>query len=373
MRKCCLFLTIFICCQFGAIFSISHATTHPLSQINIGDHIVLGGEQFIKLNNNGLLMMSATLTCPHGKRIAGKWAKCFDCPADATYDSTNVTCTCTDSSLVYDINTSSCTIAGLPADADTLNCTSPIGYMDTWNGCSSLAEHETVCLADPRDYRTYKVRKLADGQCWMVDSLKFGGNYGDTDGCSVNSGEGNFTYAWCGGSGVAGCTAGGSNSATKAQETFATGYYGHCRYVGTVNNILYNNYLYDWVAAMQSTLAYVGSSASFSGAQQGLCPSSWHLPTSGNTDSEFNSLVSAYNGSMDSLRSVDMVNFTYSGYASSFDNGSLTGQNNWGGLWSSNISNNNSAYELDLEGRSDINPNFALYKSSGVAIRCIKD
>ena len=84
------------------------ATTRPLSQISIGDHVSLGGNQFIKLNNDGLLMMQSTLSCPHGKIIAGKHVKCFDCPAGSTYNSTDVTCTCTDPNRSFNIDTSQC-------------------------------------------------------------------------------------------------------------------------------------------------------------------------------------------------------------------------------------------------------------------------
>ena len=299
-------------------------------------------------------MMAATLTCPHGKRIAGQWAKCFECPSGSTYDSTNVTCTCTDSSLIYDINTSSCTIAGMPVDADTLNCTSPVGYMDTWNGCSSLAEHETVCLADPRDYRTYRVRKLVDGNCWMVDSLKFGGNYGDTDGCSANSGAGNFRN-------------GGSSNATKAQETFATGYYGHCRAI----NSTYNNYLYDWVAALQNILAYRGSSTTFDGRQQGICPTNWHLPT-GNTSGEFGTLYTAYNSQGSAFLDSTKVNITLSGNARGSD-GSLPSQGDYGYYWSSSADDSGNAYNLYVSPSGNVDPGNDWNMHNGLAVRCVRD
>ncbi|MBQ6436820.1 hypothetical protein IJJ27_04720 [bacterium] len=358
------FLLVFL--GFGAS-SAGASVNLPLSTISIGDHVSLGGEQFIKLNNTGLLMMSSTLTCPHGKRIAGQWAKCFECPEGSTYDSTNVTCTCTDSSLIYDINTSSCTIAGMPSDADTLNCTSPVGFMDTWNSCSSLALHETVCLADPRDYRTYRVRKLADGKCWMVDSLKFGGNYGDTDGCAANNGEGNFTYAWCGGSGASGCTAGGSNSVTKAQETFATGFYGHCR-----QNTVDYNYLYDWVAALQNTLAYYGSSTTFDGTQQGLCPTNWHLPAGGSTG-EFKALADLYGTATSTFfwTETSKWNGQFSGYA--YSSGALDNQGTSGGYWSS-TADSSTAYVYSLYfNTSAVYPALSNNKRYGLAVRCIRD
>ncbi|MBQ6436219.1 hypothetical protein IJJ27_01500 [bacterium] len=355
--------------QFLADNFQAQATTAPLSNIQIGDHVSLGGEQFIKLNDTGLLMMSSTLTCPHGKRIAGQWVKCFECPTGSTYDSTNVTCTCTNNSYVYDINTSNCLfdMSNLPSDYDSTNCSNPIALMNDWHDCSSLATHATVCLADPRDYRTYRVRKLADGQCWMVDSLKFGGNYGDTDGCAANSGAGNFSN-------------GGSSDATKAQETFVTGYYGHCRAItGTYSDYYYNdtraynNYLYDWVAAMQSTLAYYGSSTTFTPPHQGICPTGWHLPT-GNTSGEFGNLYyTAYNE--DGLAFLDATkgNFALSGGVYG-GNGSLYSQGLDGSYWSSSAYDISGAYGLYVDyDRGGASPGGDWNKRGGLAVRCVQD
>ncbi|MBQ6436530.1 hypothetical protein IJJ27_03150 [bacterium] len=367
--------------QILATNSQVHATTAPLDNIRVGDHISLGNQQFIKLNNNGLLMMSSTFTCPHGKVIAGKHVKCFDCPSDAIYDSTNVSCTCSDSNQTFDWKTQTCKFAGLPADADTTNCNNPIALMDSWTGCDSLQEFDTVCLADSRDYRTYNVRKFADGQCWMVDSLKFGGNYGDTDGCAANNGEGNFTYAWCGGQETEGCTAGGSSDATKAQETFSTGYYGHCRYIGTVDNTLYNNYLYDWVAAMQNTLAYSGSTTDFEGAQQGICPAGWHLlHETGKNSGEMYDLASLHGAnslpktdSSPFWTDVSQWNGQLSGVARNED-GTLAYQGTYGIYWTSN------GYSSDASkgGSYGLTTDSAMFtaisgKAYGIAVRCVQD
>ncbi|MBQ6436107.1 hypothetical protein IJJ27_00920 [bacterium] len=400
MKKVAVFLVL----MFG--FCQQVAATRPLDNIQIGDYVSLGNQQFIKLNDNGLLMMSATLSCPHGKIIAGKHVKCFNCPSDATYDSTNVTCTCNTTGYAFNIDTGTCNL-DIPTDADTLNCSSPVGYLNTWHGCFSLATHDTVCLADPRDYRTYRVRKLADGKCWMVDSLKFGGNYGDTDGCSANSGEGNFTATWCGGVKAyndydecvascqntceseywddndnyypyycSDCEPGGSKNATKAKETFATGYYGHCRAIpGTYTDNYYNdtraynNYLYDWVAATQSTLAYYGSSITFSGTQQGICPQGWHLPT-GSSSGEFGALYTAYNSDGSAFFDPTKGNFALSGSGNQY----LNGQGNAGHYWSSDTHNYGGAsylfihyigYHIDIESSE--------YEGDGLAVRCVQD
>ncbi|MBQ6154320.1 hypothetical protein IJI99_00375, partial [bacterium] len=258
--------------------------------------------------------------------------------------------------------------------ADTTNCVLPVGYMDSWNGCSSLATHATVCLADPRDYRTYRVRKLADGNCWMVDSLKFGGNYGDTDGCSANSGVGNFG-------------SGGSSNSTKAQETFATGYYGHCRSIpGTYSDDYYNdtraynNYLYDWVAAMQSTLAYVGSTTTFTSPQQGICPSGWHLPEADivSSSGEYYSLLIAYCGSTVNCQTSDLQgttkgNFTLAGAANG-STGNLESQGEYGGFWSSSADPDWYGIAYGFWAQSDyVGADWDPLKSTGGSVRCIKD
>ena len=42
------------------------------------------------------------------------------------------------------------------------------------------------CLEDERDGKLYEVRKFADGKCWMVDNLAYGGDsaHGGSDACA---------------------------------------------------------------------------------------------------------------------------------------------------------------------------------------------
>ncbi|MBQ6435944.1 hypothetical protein IJJ27_00060 [bacterium] len=312
-------------------------------------------------------MMTATLSCPHGKMIAGKHVKCFNCPSDATYDSTNVTCTCNNPGNVWDWEVNACVIAKTPTDGDQTNCINPIGYMDSWNGRASLSEFDTVCLTDRRDYRTYRVRKFADNQCWMIDSLRFGGISGQVDGCLVNNGEGNFTYSWCGGSGPSSCTAGGSVSLVKAQETFVAGYYGHCRAI----NSTYNNYLYDWVATLQNTLAYAGSATTFDGIQQGLCPQGWHVPFGG-ASGDFQALASIY-GTVSNVfwTETSKWNGQFSGNAGS-SSGGLYDLDVNSAYWSSTASSTTAMYRLFFND-STIYPKSLSTKGYGFALRCIKD
>ena len=522
---------------------VGSVINRPLDEIGVGEQVKLNGEQFVKVNNNGLLMMTSTYSCPHGKMIAGAWVACHYCDlAHGYFDYNNYTCACNsgwnyrtsdhaciacpqnsnwstsaqvcqcsanyympgdnDTCLSCPANTSasvgSTTLADCTCNAnyygnssdgctncpanstsnansttfsdckcnanyymdngscatcpagevsakgstsasdcmdfnaitsliDTTYCNNPIDFMHTWTGCDSLAENATVCLVDPRDYRAYQVRKLADGKCWMVNDLKFGGDYGDTDGCAVNNGEGNYTYSWCGsitkeyknwdtegqaytecisecqstcyrddyypkwvaycGNIPESCSRGGSTNLTKAQEQFAPGYYGHCRYVGVIPHsfyadeityLTYDTYLYDWVATMQSTLAYQDSSATFPGQQQGICPIGWHIPT-GENGGDFYGLADAYQYDYYSFTDASKFNSDGTGHVDG-GTGGLTSQYYLSDYWSSTGAYTYSSFALEMDNYygysvniTNYGQNGSLYKSYGLAVRCVKD
>ena len=314
---------------------------------------------------------------------------CVACPPGATTMNTGSTsisaCVCP-IGYVIDSDTNSCISdttnysATLDVYYDATNCSDPVAFMDSWTGCSSLdtiIANETVtdeelaaktaCLLDRRDYRTYRVRRFDDdgtaGQssgdkCWMIDSMKFGGDYGQIDGCAANSGVGNFSN-------------GGSSTAAKAKETFSSGYYGHCRYVGTANNTLYDHYLYDWVAAMQSTLAHNDYYTTFTLPHQGLCPQGWHVPSGGN-GGEYAALGSRY-GTYSSVSSFwtssSKWNGQFSGYASY---SSLYNLGSTGYYWSSKPQSISHAYTLYFQS-SSCSASFYNYEDTGLALRCVKD
>jgi uncharacterized protein (TIGR02145 family) len=112
---------------------------------------------------------------------------------------------------------------------------------------------------------TYKVKKMASGQIWMVQDLKFGT-------CP------NSTESWYDDN---------SADATTHEPTVFAGYVGHCR-SSTYPNA---GFMYTWAAAMQDATAYFGSNAVIgcstvigTSACQGICPDGWHLPSSSGYD-----------------------------------------------------------------------------------------
>ncbi|MBQ6436488.1 hypothetical protein IJJ27_02920 [bacterium] len=363
---------------FACSFSFTHAHINPpVKDINIGDSVTLGNQQFVKVNNNGLLMMTGTYACPDNRQLGGQWIKCLSCPAESSYSATLNTCEC--QTGTYDMDTNSClqcpvgytysqTLQGC---FEAVNCDNPVGYMDTWKGCSELTNFATACLVDPRDLRTYRVRGIDDGKCWMIDSLKFGGNYLQKDGCMANNGEGNTTYAWCGGEDAPGCTAGGSFDSTKARDQFSPGYYGHCRYVGEVDGVTYDNYVYDWVAAIQDPYGYQGGTVTYNGYHQGICAPGWHLPLGGN-NGDFQTLANLH-GTLPNNFWIDSQYFaaTCSGGANATTVGE---QNDKAFYWSSTQYISTRAYGLEIRiptsvviSRNHTNKDFI------IAVRCVQD
>ncbi|MBQ6436769.1 hypothetical protein IJJ27_04435 [bacterium] len=464
MKKNCCFLFIAIL-VFVAVCLVQQvfAANRPVSQIGIGQKLTLNGSQFVKINNDGLLMMTSTFACPHGKKIAGAWVECnycdekhgyYDynthsctcnsgwnyrsndhaciaCPANSNWYSTGEVCRCYPNYYMQgdnvncigcpehssspvgstSINACSCDkgyystsnhecascppgsttrgagsasidacVCGIGYIAtgatyncvmdttnystaldiyyDATNCSNPIDFMNSWSGCASLAEHDTVCLADARDHRTYRVRKLADGKCWTVDSLRFGGDYGDIDGCNANNGSGNI---------------GGYSKL----DTFSTGYYGHCRAIpGTYHdnyyntNMSYNNYLYDFEAAIQILPTDTTNASTYSGVQQGLCPQGWHIPNN-NSNGEYDALLSAYYGT-DGVQNSAKGNFTLSGAVIGVLDYGLHYQGEGGLYWSSTLINEHNVNRF-LINYGDVYNDYTFSTSNAFAVRCIKD
>ena len=80
--------------------------------------------------------------------------------------------------------------------AVTENSTSTQRFIQTFGAdpinCENLTLHETVRLTDARDGKEYDVRKLDDGNCWMITNLQYAGGgtntYGDVISLTNNTG-----------------------------------------------------------------------------------------------------------------------------------------------------------------------------------------
>lgn len=213
-----------------------------------------------------------------------------------------------------------------------------------------------VMAIDARDSHTYWVQKLADGKCWMLTNLAYGGGgentYNDTKSLVNGEAEGNlFTapryYV----------PAGANMTIAPTQpsiSTSGTGQYG---------------YLYNWCAAMggqAATSACMNAATPLSSASISICPAGWRLPT-GN-GGELGALNIAVNGGATNtdagLRSVWLAQrggYWYAGF---------NHQGSTALYWSSTQYSGPAAYALNFNG-AGVNATYAYNKPAGYAVRCV--
>ena len=180
---------------------------------------------------------------------------------------------------------------------------------------------EDSTMTDPRDGKTYKIRKMPDGHWWMVEDLKFGT-------CVSAS-----TYD--------------KYEQVSVINQIGTDYYGVCR-ISPVTNA---GYLYNWQAAMNHKNAVYNTSSNPSGnvngnspyQWQGICPPGWHLPSGGSTG-EFQLLYSALCSQKNNIYPGKGV---FEGMLGGFaGESSIYETNSTGRYWSSTYYNATMAYGL---------------------------
>ena len=207
----------------------------------------------------------------------------------------------------------------------------------------------TYTLKDKRDNKQYRVRKLKDGNCWMIDDLSIAGvtvTPADTD---MTTGSYTLPSA---------LASGGSTSYTQGYIWQNTGSFA-------------GKYLYNWHAATVST---VDTTTITSGdAVASVCPKGWKLPSGGdaNTNQSFAKLYAQYDyNSSSKMRSTTNggPEFTLAG---DWNNG-YSYQGSGGFYWSRTAypSNSYSAYYLGLDS-SYVSPQGSSNKYNGFSVRCV--
>ena len=242
-------------------------------------------------------------------------------------------------------------VTGNPEPAkDISNAT----YLQEVGTCpSTLTTGQVYTLKDNRDEQEYKVAKLADNKCWMVENLNLAG------GTALSSTDTNVTDAY-----ISSFTT--SNNLTKSGNTivlpasstsgFNTDNYSYVYNSGNKTSTCTSPGCYSYYSWDAATL---GSGRSIStdntNAEQSICPKGWKLPSTYNGSgtaaaaTDFRALMIGYGGS-DSIQSYtsstnptgatmysrigpgSTPNFLLAGYyySGSFDNGGSRGS-----YWSS--------------------------------------
>ncbi|MBQ6438058.1 hypothetical protein IJJ12_01590 [bacterium] len=259
---------------------------------------------YIKVTSDDKLESASAFTCPDGNWLAGKYVKCFNNINEYEWTCEHTDCAADE---VYNPGSASC----IPIVDYGCVHTNNVLTMQNWHGCSDLTTMSPtttnatitadmkVCLIDNRDGKTYEVRRMPDGRCWMATNLKYGGDYVDWKTADRDNCAHMLTSYWA-------IKAGGvytdgfynMNASTDTAQTnlFGAGTYGLCAipYSTTAAQdsqdalapsaaSLYG-YLYNWMAAVQNPCGWYGNSScnpdsSATVKLRGLCPAGWHLPT----------------------------------------------------------------------------------------------
>ena len=247
---------------------------------------------------------------------------------------------------------------------------------------------------DKRDGSEYRVQKLADGNCWMLDNLALdltdssvkstlssaNTNALDTTLGYLKNGGGSSPYtayavdtatstnyydrpaiaksgtcnnAYC----VNGGAAGSPWSYTDSTSAIINGV--TSRVQGKIG-IYYN-----FCAASAGSYCYSSSSSS-GDATEDICPAGWHLPTGDTAKGSFYYLYNTgYSANYNNF--VDALSTPLSG---TFYSGTARNQGNYGNWWSSTRGNNSSMYYLYVVS-SNVGPQDYRSRNLGNSVRCV--
>ena len=180
--------------------------------------------------------------------------------------------------------------------------------------CNLMTELQTITLTDSRDNKTYRVRKFADGHCWMIDNLAYGN-------CTASSFANSYTTGYC-------------------RNNPGSSTYGH---------------LYNWPMALT------------------VCPSPWNLPPNAG-DGSFYNLQTAYNSLSPSTSANFWAKTTHWNgvYSGGSDNtGTLNNQASRALYWSSTQNDAYGGYSLYFNTGGSVYPQSLDNKNYGFAVRCV--
>ena len=269
-------------------------------------------------------------------------------------------------------------------------------YLQEVNSCpADLTEEQIYTLKDSRDEQEYKVAKLKDGKCWMVENLNIAG------GTALSSTDTDFdanytlptTDGWTVTDGKlilpASATKHASDNDLNEYNHFSINNYAYVFNSGNKTNCGTNSQntpcysYYSWDTATLGsgrTITTTNTDASYS-----ICPKNWKLPTSKITD-EFNPLIAAesdfYNlatnyGMSTGVWRQDTSNFYAQAGPSTTANFLLSGYyysgsfyDSGGRYWSSTSSSGNSAHYLFFKTDRIYLQNGAT-RRIGYPVRCI--
>ena len=205
--------------------------------------------------------------------------------------------------------------------------------------CSATSVGDIFVLRDDRDGTDYRVKRFSDGNCWMIDNLKYA--FGTQISGSQTSSDAVSQYT----------DPGAASYCAGLPDFFIT----KC------------GYLYNWMAATAGS----GTTSVTSGdVSASICPAPFRLPSGGSLG-EFENLYAAIGGN--GIRSTTIgqeANAPWQGIYTGFYSSGLWYQGNYGYYWSSTASSSTGARNLNFTS-STIFPATANNKNIAYAVRCV--
>lgn len=217
--------------------------------------------------------------------------------------------------------------------------------------CTSTARQ----VIDVRDNHIYTIKRLNDGNCWMVENLVLGSTNLTTNLTSTNT---NLSTT------ITASTFNGWKK-TSGSTSYIDGAYISTTGTDAVNGIAYGT-LYNYFATTAGTIS---GNPNTTDAVYDICPAGWRLPQIG----EFQSLNgnSSYNtfSSMRAKISDGGAQFTLAGY---FGSGNVASQGGYGYYWTANQKSATYRYRMTMTNSTQtVNTNDSGIRVNGMSIRCI--
>ncbi len=232
-----------------------------------------------------------------------------------------------------------------------------------------------ITATDARDGEEYKIQRLADGKCWMLDNLRLdltnstilnglttsNTHVNDASLTSLKSGNRSAGNQYAS-SGFVAWVQGDTNNVYNQAKANAD-------YKDNVAPVTYgsgsgkNGVYYNYCAASAGSYCYDSGSGT-GNASYDLCPAGWRMPTS-SSSGEYQALYAAYSSDATSFRNA--LSTPLSG---NFNNGSASNQGSSGSFWSSTYRNGNLMYFLYVSS-SNVYPVIDDYRNYGNSLRCL--
>lgn len=256
--------------------------------------------------------------------------------------------------------------------------------------CGSLSVGDIVSLTDERNGQTYRIKKMQDEKCWMVDNLKYAGeantdlaNVDGTYGLVYNNDSSKYNT-------VDGTDTQSTDNSDKAlyNNPMSRSY---CYGTSIQSSYTKCGYLYNWYAATAGTGTYATSTRG-TNVSGSICPTGWRLPSASSDGSTATGDGTSYtaadfavlNASMNagslttgSTSTSYYAGWQYSGAWSGVFSGlwanGFSYQGSEGYYWSSTANSSTNARYLTFSSSSVYPSSLSDRKYVGFAVRCVMD